>query len=356
MISRRRFLRSAQGGAVFAACTCGGLHAWGQGAEGPPRKQVLVAGTPANVIDFHAHCIIPEVADLVRETPLARSLPKTQIITGDRIRALDARGIDTQVLSINQFWWYGADETLARRIVETQDHGLAALCSDHSGRFLALTSPALQFPDLAAEQLDYAVAKLGFRGASVGGHVNGEVPSSPRFDALWRKAQDLDVPVFIHPNSAENVTRDGAWAGRGDLGNIIGNPLETTVFLSRMIFDGTLDRFPRLKIIGAHGGGYLPSYFERTNVACEVRESAKCLNKKKPRDYLKDQIFVDSMVFTPEGLRHLVAEMGPSQIVYGSDMPFVWPDTIDTITALPDLSDEDRRSILSGTVAKLLRL
>src|SRR5206468_12002856 len=127
----------------------------------------------------------------------------------------------------------GTDRKLATDIVRLHDESLAQLCSQHSSRFVALTSPALQFPELAADQLRYAIRDLGFKGASIGGHVQGEPPVHPRFDPFWQAAQDLDIPIFIHPNNAENVTREGAWTGGGDLGNIIGNPLETTVFLSR---------------------------------------------------------------------------------------------------------------------------
>ena len=140
------------------------------------------------------------------------------------------------------------------------------------------------------------------------------------------------------------------------MGNIVGNPLETTVFLSRMIFDGTLDRFPQLKVVAAHGGGYLPSYLGRTEAACTVRTDANCANKKKPSEYLKDQIMVDSMVFSSEGLRHLVAETGVSQIVYGSDIPYVWPDTIDLIVEAPFLSDADKAAILGGNLVRLLKI
>ena len=170
---------------------------------------------------------------------------------------------------------------------------------------------------------------MGSRGASIGGHVDNEPPTSEKYDPFWAKAEELGVPVFMHPNNALNIARDGALDGRGGLGNIVGNPLETTVFLSRMIFDGTLDRFPQLTVCAAHGGGYLTSYFGRSDAACVVRDDANCANKRKPSEYFKDQIVVDSMVFSSEGLRHLVAETGVSQVVYGSDMPYFWPDTID---------------------------
>jgi aminocarboxymuconate-semialdehyde decarboxylase len=143
---------------------------------------------------------------------------------------------------------------------------------------------------------------------------------------------------------------------RGDLGNIIGNPLETTVLLSRMIFDGMLDRFPRLKICGAHGAGYLGSYFGRTDVACNGGGATDCANKKPPREYLRTQIFADTMVFSDEALRHLVAEMGVSQVVYGTDMPLGWPDTMDLIVNSNYLNNAEKEDILGGNLIRMLRL
>jgi aminocarboxymuconate-semialdehyde decarboxylase len=273
-----------------------------------------------------------------------------------RLQTLDERGIDVQVLSINGFWWYEADRALARQIVRVHDEKLAEWCAAHSDRFVALTSVALQYPDLAAEQLDYAVTQLGMRGASVGGHVDGEALSLPRFDPFWAKAEELGVVVFMHPNGAGNVVRDGALQGRGNLGNIIGNPLETTVFLSRLIFDGTLDRFPGLRVCAAHAGGYLPSYLGRSEVACQVRANADCANSKRPSEYLKREILVDAMVFSEEGLRHLVAEMGAGQVVHGTDVPYDWPDGVDIILGAPFLSDADKEAILGGTLMRLLRI
>src|SRR5206468_12539424 len=136
--------------------------------------------------------------------------------------------------------------------------------------------------------------------------------------------------------------------------NIIGNPLETTVFLSHMIFEGTLDRFPGVKICGAHAGGYLPSYIGRTDLACDVRTNANCANKKHPREYFKDQILVDSMIFHEEGLRHLVAEFGASQIVYGTDTRYKWFSTVDLILKAPFLKDGEKEAILGGNLMKLL--
>jgi aminocarboxymuconate-semialdehyde decarboxylase len=197
---------------------------------------------------------------------------------------------------------------------------------------------------------------LGLRGASIGGHVAGEDLSLPKYDPFWAKAAELGVLVFMHPGGAENIVKDGALRGRGDLGNIIGNPLETTYFLSRLIFDGTLDRFPGLNVCGAHAGGYLPSYLGRTEVACDVRANANCANKKRPSEYLKGQILIDTMVFSEEGLRHLVAEVGVGQIVYGTDVPFNWPATVDLILGARFLSEGEKEAILGGNLVKLLKI
>ena len=350
-LGRRAFLGLA-GMSLGASLGLGAApFAAAQGA----RKEVRVGGRRVRVVDVHAHCVFPRVSEL----PGARSVtavPAELALGPHRLDAMDERGIDVQVLSINQYWWYSAERDLAQRIVALHDESLAEWCAMHPDRFVALSSVALQYPDLAAQQLERAVNELGLRGASIGGHVNGESPSLQKYDPFWAKAEELGVPVFMHPNNAQNLVREGALDGRGNLGNIVGNPLETTVFLTRMIFDGTLDRFPRLKLCAAHGGGYLPSYLGRTEVACAVRADADCANRRQPSEYLRDQVLVDSMVFSSEGLRHLVAETGATQVVYGSDIPYFWPDTIDVIVNALFLSDADKEAILGGNLIRLLRI
>jgi aminocarboxymuconate-semialdehyde decarboxylase len=339
----------AAGGAALAWCAAPS-HAQ------PAPKRVTVGGRRVSVVDVHAHCIFPEVAQRLPHVRAPRAVPPTLVLGPERLAEMDERGIDVQALSVNTYWWYAASREDARQIVAIHDEGLAAWCREHPTRFVSLSSVALQFPDLAAEQLEHAVRSLGARGASIGGHVNGEPPSGSKYDPFWAKAEALDVPVFMHPNNAENIAREGALAGNGSLPNIVGNPLETTVFLSHMIFDGTLDRFPRLKLCAAHGGGYLPSYLGRSDAACVVRGDANCANKRKPSEYFKDQIVVDSMVFSSEGLRHLVAETGVSQVVYGSDIPYFWPDTIDVIAEASFLRDSDKEAILGGNLRRLLKI
>jgi len=165
------------------------------------------------------------------------------------------------------------------------------------------------------------------------------------------------VPLFIHPRGIPELNK--RLSGNGWLDNTIGNPLDTTIALSHLIFEGTLDRFPGLKVIAAHGGGYLPSYAERSDHACMV--GPKGCNpdiklKKRPSEYL-GQIFFDSLVFTPEAIRHLATQVGASQIVLGSDYPYPWQlGPVDHIFACTSLNDDEKADILGRTAARLFNL
>ena len=358
MATRRQFFRSVAGAAAGAYVLNGATaSARAQAPQAGARRQVSIGGKRVRVIDVHCHCIIP-VTDIVKGTPLEASGggAGNNLLGPQRLQVMDQQGVDVQALTINGFWWYAADRELARRIVQAQNEGLAKWVGQHPDRFVAMASVALQHPDLAAQQLEDATKRLGLRGVSIGGHVNGEDLSLPKYDVFWAKAAELGALVFMHPGGAENIIKSGGLSGRGDLGNIIGNPLETTYFLSRLIFDGTLDKFPGLRVCGAHAGGYLPSYLGRTDVACDVRANANCANKRRPREYFRREIFIDTMVFSDEGLRHLVAEVGVNQIVYGTDVPFNWPVTVDLVLNAQFLNDAEKEAILSGNLARLLKM
>jgi len=351
MRTRREFLSD------MAASTAG-IALAGAGVTRAARREVILGGRRVRVVDGHAHCAVPEVLEVVKGTELERSVTGSLngplVIGADRLRAMDEQGIDVEVLSINPFW-YAADRDLARRIVAVQNRQLAALCAAHPDRFVALATVALQHPDLAVEQLQEAVAGHRLRGAAIGGSIQGDELSAPKFDPFWAKAEQLGILVFIHPQGMPEIrTRV---QGNGFLGNVIGNPLETTIALSHLIFEGTLDRFPRLKICAAHGGGYLPSYSARSDHGCLAFPSncTKAL-KKAPSEYLK-QMHFDSLVFTAEGLRHLVAECGSAHVVLGTDYPFPWTTTaVDHVLGTPGLSDADKAAILGGNLVELLRI
>jgi aminocarboxymuconate-semialdehyde decarboxylase len=168
--------------------------------------------------------------------------------------------------------------------------------------------------------------------------------------------------TFLAPGRGRRAARAGREAPRPAPGGLrplddtIGNPLETTIALSHLIFEGALDRFPGLKILAAHGGGYLPSYAARSDQGCVTFPDRCTPIERKPTEYLR-ALYYDSLVFTPEALRHLIAETGPGQIVLGTDYPFPWTSTaVDHVLATPGLSDDERVAILGGTAAKLLGL
>ena len=350
MPNRREFFKTVAGATV-------GLYAMGRGlrAQAPPaRRQVMLAGRRIRVVDVHAHWDMP-LGDVVKGTPYEKDRATGTGLDG-RLAIMDGLGIDTAAISVNDFWWWDVkDQGLARAICNKHNETLADWSRRYPDRLVGMASIPLQFPDVAADMLQDAVKRLGARGVTVGGHVSGESLSLPKFDVFWAKAAELGELVFMHPNGSGNIIQQGALAGRGGLGNIVGNPLETTVFLSRLIFDGTFDKFPNLKVCGAHGGGYLPSYLGRTEVACQ-RQGQNCIIKKKPSEYMRSQILADSMVFSPEGLRHLVAEMGVNQVVFGTDTPFGWPVNVDLILNTLSLSNAEKEAILGGNLVKLLRL
>lgn len=316
------------------------------------RREVVVSGRRVKTVDIHAHCSVPEAMVLMSAPrPGPQQLLFTKV--ADRLRAMDEQGIDVEALSINPYW-YDTDRDLAAQLIRIQNEKLAEFCAAERERFVAFATVAMQHPDLAVEQLVYGVKQLGLRGMSVGGSVSGEELAAEKFHPVWAKAEELGVLVFLHPQGTAELA--GRLKGNGALDNTIGNPLETTIALSHLIFEGTLDRFPGLKICAAHGGGYLPSYAARSDaIGMTFPERVNSL-KKRPTEYLK-QLYYDALVFTPEALRHLAAETGPGQIVMGTDYPYPWTSTsVDHILSTPGLTDEQRIAMLGGTAAKLLDL
>ena len=351
MTSRREILRHAAGtltGLAFVGC---GLARPALSQTPQRRREVVVNGKRVRTVDVHAHCQVPEANALMGLKVQQPSL----VISSERVKTMDDQGIDVEAPSINPIFWYKAEPDLAGQVVKLQNEKLAEICAVQPDRFVGLASVALQHPDLAAEQLEYAVKQLELRGALIGGNVNGEELSDSKFHPFWSKAEQLGVLIFIHPQGTAELSTSGRLKGNGVLDNVIGNPLETTIALSHLIFEGTLDAYPGLKICAAHAGGYLPSYAARSDQGC-VTFPARCTKtlKKKPTEYLR-QLYYDSLVFTPEGLRHLIAEVGASQIVLGTDYPFPWTKTaVDHILDTPGLSDAERVAILGETAEKLL--
>jgi aminocarboxymuconate-semialdehyde decarboxylase len=370
---RRDFIKAtvtAGAGITFVGCAMAGTAGDGLAPRDPDTLQanfprpVVVNGKRMRTVDVHCHTEVTDVAPLVagrpelggedpyRKNPLTRARD-----VAVRLADMDATGIDVQALSISvgqYFDW--AEPDLAAKIVQLQNEKLTEVCSTHPDRFVPIGAVALQHPELAASQLHHAVKNLGHRGVMITGSVGGEEISNPRFNPFWAKAEELGVVVFLHPNGfAEGMKR---FQGNGRLENIIGNPLETTVALSHLIFEGTLDRYPGVKLVAAHGGGYLPSYIGRSD-HCHTSDDRGCrgAETRKPSDYLQ-QIYFDSLVYRTQNLVHLIDEAGVGQVVLGTDYPYGMENrnAVAHVLSVPGLSDADREAILGGTLARLLGL
>jgi aminocarboxymuconate-semialdehyde decarboxylase len=339
---------------VFAAASneAGGAGAAPQSSGG--RRQVVVGGRRVKTIDVHAHCLIEEAQTLLGITTRdARFGPGIDEVGAQRLQVMDEQGIDVEALSINPTW-YRAERAVAERVVSIQNERLAEYCAINPDRFVAFAAVALQFPDLAAQQLEHAVKQLGLRGAAVGATVGDDEFADPKFHPFWAKAEQLGVLLFVHPQGTPDVAR--RLGGNGWLGNTIGNPLDTTIALSHLIFEGTLDRFPGLKLCSAHGGGYLPSYAARSDYALRIHPEMDTgvPLQKRPSEYLR-QMYFDTLIFTSEALRHLAAEVGVSQLMLGTDHPYPWqPASVDHILEAEGFSDDERIAMLGANAGQQL--
>jgi predicted TIM-barrel fold metal-dependent hydrolase len=358
MNSRRNFLtQAAATGMVF--CGCGLPGSAGAQATGA-RRPVTVAGKRVKTIDVHSHCLFHAAADLLGEeaakalTPPIDNSAEAYLTIEDRIKAMDSQAVDMEVLSVNPFW-YGKGRDVAEKIVSINNNKLAELVASQPDRFAAFASLTMQDPALAVTQLETAVKQQGLKGAAIGDRVGEDEFSNAKFDPVWRKAEELGAVLFIHPQGVPELSK--RLQGNGWLTNSVGNPLGTTIALQHLIFEGSFDKFPGLKVLAAHGGGYLGSYAPRSDHACFVAPSfcdPKIKLQKKPTEYL-NQIYFDSLIFTPEALRHLVAQVGASQIMLGSDYPYIWElHPVDHIFATTSLSDEEKTAILGGNAARVL--
>jgi aminocarboxymuconate-semialdehyde decarboxylase len=326
-------------------------------------------------VDFHCHIFVPAIERLVASLPektaevqqleiasgaassehnrrvmLPMAVPKLTSLE-IRLQDMDAMGVDLQVISPSATqYYYWANRDLATVLVKEQNEAIAATCAKHPDRLTGLGNVSLQHPDLAAAQLQYLVKELGLNGVVISSSVNGESLGSDSLAPFWQKAHDLKCVVFIHPFGTTMSTR----LTRFYLSNLIGQPFETALALSELIFSGTLDRCNQVKIVAAHGGGYLPTYIGRSDHGFKVRPEARgCA--KAPHEYLKG-IWFDSVVYDGMALRHLIDRVGVSQVVVGTDYPFDMGDYAphELVASLPSLSQAERGALLGGNALGLL--
>jgi len=311
-------------------------------------------------IDVHAHALSPKLVELTAghqgpPNPHNEHLMQTRYRApfddiGVRLETMQRQGIDMQVVSHMPNFGYWADQTVAQRIVDAANTLIADMCHDHPTRFVGLCLVALQFPELAARQLEDAMGSMGMRGVEIGTYVNGMDLDDERLEQFWAAAERLGALIFIHPAGSTL----GGRVSKYYLSNVIGNPLDTTIALSHLIFGGVLERYPNLKICAAHGGGYLRSYFPRTIHGFEVRPEAQTI--PHPPDYYLRKLFVDALVYKPENVAHIVRQMGASHVVLGTDYPFDMGEEhpVELLEAVPGLSAEEHQLIKSLNALRLL--
>src|SRR5579871_462690 len=196
-------------------------------------------------------------------------------------------------------------------------------------------------------------ARSASGGIEIAGSVQGEDYSERKFWPIFAKCEELGLVLFMHPTGFTETRRMGPW----HLGNLIGNPLESTVAVHHLIFGGVLDHYPGLKLVVAHGGGFLPAYSGRIDHAAAARPDTCEHLHHDPTHYLK-RMYFDTMVFTHHQLEYLVKTWGADHILMGTDYPFDMGevDPIGFVEGAARLSDGDRKAILGGNAARLLNL
>ncbi len=328
-------------------------------------------------VDIHCHYLNTEVAAkvahlnpgqhepmvkyanaLTRETNVKQGQERAAKLTSIEVRLkdMDRAGIDVQAVSpAPQQTYYWAEPDFGRELSRLVNERLAEIVAQWPERFVALGTVPLQDVQIAVQELERGVKQLGLRGVEINPSVRGMDLTDPRLnlDAFFAKAQELDAVVFMHPIGFTGGER----LVDHYFNNIIGNPLETTVAASHLIFDGVMDRFPRLKIVLPHAGGYLGHYWARMDHGWRARPDTKTVIKKKPTSYL-EKFYFDTITFDTQMLRHLIDRWGPDHVLLGTDYPYDMgeEDPVGLISRVPGLKPAEREAIMGGTAARLLKL
>lgn len=345
----------------------------GRAAARRAKAKTPAASRQSPIIDIHCHVFTPEAAALVKDLVRPQNDPysfyqsaaskqtdaKQAAAIGpqltsveERLKTMDADGIDVQAISTAPVqYYYWADGTLALRTSRLINDNIARICAANPGRFVGLATTPMQVPEYAVRELTRAVKELGLKGVEICPHVEQDELSAERFRPFFAKAEELGAVIFIHPHGFP----DGRRLSDHFFQNIIGNPLDTTIAIHHLIFGGVLEAYPGLKIVCAHGGGYLPPYAGRIDHAHAARPDARTKIVDAPSTYLK-MLYFDTIVFTHQQLACLVKQYGADHVLLGTDYPYdmALPEPVAFVRQTPGLSQRDRELILGGNAARLL--
>jgi len=325
-------------------------------------------------VDIHSHVGVPEAAKFVEPyldwstIPLAHfATPETKALSqkqeadiaarrdhAHRLADLDAMAIDVQMIAPPPLQcYYTVPLDIAVNAAHIVNDGIAEFCGKYPDRLKGFGSVPMPDGNEAAKELERCVLKLGFKGVEILTNVAGKELSDPAFAPFWRKADELGALVMIHPNGFTEASR----LKRFYFNNVIGNPFETTIALHYLIFDGVLERHPRLKILAVHGGGYLGAYSGRIDHAWGARSDSHGDLPQPPTAYLK-RIYVDTVVFTPYQLAELVRVFGADHVVMGTDYPYDMADydPLGHIAGVDGFDAATVAALAGGNAKRILRL
>ena len=324
-------------------------------------------------IDLHCHFIPPALLDRIAGDGGAHSititddervsfggkrstqkLPSGMRDLTDRLERMDAQGVDLQVVSA---WMDFSAHELAAEDGAWLARGLNELTMEtiapHGDRFRAMAAVPLQAPELAAEELRYALGELGMVAVEIATTLGTSELDDPGLAPFWSAAEELDALVLVHPMNQsigyERLSRSYF------LDNVVSNPAEGAVAAANLIFGGVLDKHPRLKICLTHGGGFLPYQIGRLDRGFEARPEVTAVNLDSPPSTFLRRFYYDTVLHSPEALRFLVDRVGADRVVLGSDYPFPMGDPEPVATVLKtDLDEATTAGLLGGNAIQAL--
>src|SRR5580700_943755 len=303
--------------------------------HGKPGRELRPKST---TIDIHSHVAVPEAAKFVEPHLDWATIPLAHFANAEtkalnqkqeadireraghehRLADLDAMGIDVQMIAPPPpQCYYTVPLDIAVKATQMVNDGIAEFCAKAPDRFKGFGSVPMTDSGEAVKELERCVKQLGFTGVEILTTIAGKELSDPAFAPFWKRAEELGVLVMLHPNGFTEASR----LTRFYFNNVLGNPLETTIALHYLIFDGVLERHPKLKILAVHGGGYLGAYSGRIDHAWGARSDCQANLPKPPTHYLK-KVYFDTVVFTAPQLRALIETFGVDHVVLGTDYPY----------------------------------
>ena len=337
-------------------------------------RKVVKRGNTTLAVDLHCHVHTPAADEVAKQTQmppvdaiarhgsqrtaerqhaLRQELDAKLTSIAQRLKDMNRMGIDVQAISTSPMQYnYRIEPELGRKASRLINENLASIVAGNPDRFVALGTLPMQEPELAVAELEYCMKELGFRGIELGTNVRRAELSDPRFERLWKRVEALGALVFLHPAGFTDTTR----MKEHFLTNVIGNPLDTTFALAHLVYGGVLERYPKLKFVAAHGGGYMGHYPARMDHAYRVRPECHDHIKRPPSYYMK-KVYYDTMVFDETQLEHLVNLWGADHVVIGTDYPYDmgYYKPVEFVNGAK-LTRAQKDQIIGGNAAKLLGL